>query len=82
LRKEFRYNLYGDLTWWAEWVIQTTVGIKSPHHTQRKVARFETKDEAMRWLRKEAKDQGVSEIPGTIAETKVWLPLGIIHRTP
>jgi hypothetical protein len=81
LKREFRYNLYGDLTWWAEWVIQTTIGIQPPHRTPRTVQKFDTRDEAVLWLREKAKAEGVMNIPESIPETKVWLPLGIIPST-
>jgi len=76
LKREFRYNLYGNLTWWAEWVVQTTIGIQSPHRTPRKARKFDTRDEAVLWLREEAKAGGFMDIPEIIPETKVWLLLG------
>jgi hypothetical protein len=59
-------------------VIQTTIGIQSPHRTLRKVQKFDTREEAVLWLREEAKAEGVTNIPESIPATKVWLPLGII----
>ena len=76
LRREFRYNLWGSNRWWAQWVIQTTVGIQPPQQTPPKTQAFSSKDDAVEWLKQEARANGVTNILQTIDPTKVWLPLG------
>jgi len=80
-RREFRYNLWGSNQWWAQWVIQTTVGIQSSQCTPPKTQNFNTKDEAVLWLKQEARANGVMGIPERIDPTKVWLPLGTMPPT-